>query len=76
MIQWYDADAVEFRTRTLIHGKGLLYIVKESGHQVRPVCPYCLLATATNRCLQDCDGYVQSLVKVPIGSLGENLKIQ
>ena len=39
MIQWYDADAVEFRTRTLIHGKELLYIVKESGHQVRPVCP-------------------------------------
>ena len=28
LIQLYDVDAVEFKTRTLIHGIELLYIVK------------------------------------------------
>ena len=51
LIQLYDVDAVEFRTRTLIHGSELLYMDKDSVYQVRPVCPYWLRAHATDRSL-------------------------
>ena len=39
LIQLYDVDAVEFRTRTLKHCSKLLYIDKGGMHQVRPVYP-------------------------------------
>ena len=44
LIQLYDVDTVEFRTRILIHCDALLCIDKGSRHQVRPVCPYWLRA--------------------------------
>ena len=44
LIQLYDVDAVEFRTRTLIHCDALPYILKGGRHWVRPVCSYWILA--------------------------------
>ena len=38
LIQLYDVDIVEFRTRMLVHGIELLYIVKGQWAPVRPVC--------------------------------------
>ena len=39
LIQLYDVDAVDFRTRTLIHCNALPYILKHGRNQVRPVYP-------------------------------------
>ena len=46
----------------------------DSRHQVRPVCPYWLLVVMFDRHTSDHDGHVCSFVKVPIGSLGEDLE--
>ena len=74
LIQLYDVDAVEFRTRTLIHCDALLYIDMGGGHKVRPVCPYWLRANAADRSVEDRDGHVCSFACVPNRFLGEDLE--
>ena len=58
----------------LIHCDELLYIVKESGHQVRPVCSYWLSDNMVDRQAEDCDGHTHFFTTVPVGSLGEVLE--
>ena len=74
LIQLYDADAVEFRARTLIHCDALLYIDKGSRHQVRPVCPYWMRADAADRSMEDHDGHACSFAGVHNRSSGEDLE--
>ena len=74
LIQLYDVDTVEFRTRTLIHCDALLYIDKGSRHQVRPVCLYWLRANAADRSMEDCDSHTCSFTGVHNRSSGEDLE--
>ena len=74
LLQLYDVDAVEFRTRTLIHCDALLYIDKGGGHQVRPVFLYWLRANAADRSMEYHDGHACSFADVPIRSPGEDLE--
>ena len=65
LIQLYDVDVVDFRTRKLIHCDALLYIDKGGRHQVRPVCPYWLRADAADRNAEDHDSHGCSFAGVP-----------
>ena len=58
----------------LIQCNELLYIVEESGHQVRPVCSYWPLTITADRHGEDHDSYACSFASVLIGSSGEDLE--
>ena len=68
MLRW------DLRTRILIHCDELLYIVKGSGHRVRPVCSYWPSDNTVDRQVEDCDGHAHFFTSVPVGSSGEDLE--